>query len=84
MNEGHQNLLAELQERAVSVAKLQTAATQLLTKCRPEGSSDAAELTDSLMIQEQLAGLNGQWTKVQLKAKVRSENLKLALQNVRM
>ncbi|VDM16562.1 unnamed protein product [Hydatigera taeniaeformis] len=78
LEEVHRNLLDQLQERETSVIKLQTAASQLLTKCRPEGSSDAAELTDSLVMQEQLAGLNAQWTKVQLKAKARSDNLKLA------
>lgn len=78
MEEAHRNLLAQLQEREASVTKLQTAASQLLSKCRPEGSGDAAELTDSLVMQEQLAGLNAQWTKVQLKAKARSDNLKVA------
>ncbi|CDS39395.1 Spectrin alpha actinin [Echinococcus multilocularis] len=81
LEEAHRNLLAQLQEREASVTKLQTAASQLLTKCRPEGSSDAAGLTDSLVMQEQLAGLNAQWTKVQLKAKARSDDLKLARKN---
>lgn len=74
--------MAQLQEREASVTKLQTTASELLAKCRPESGGDVAELTDSLVMQEQLAGLNAQWTKVQLKAKARTENLKVARKNV--
>ncbi|VUZ50157.1 unnamed protein product [Hymenolepis diminuta] len=81
LEEAHQNLLAQLQEREASVTKLQTTAAELLAKCRPESGGDVAELTDSLVMQEQLAGLNAQWMKVQMKAKVRSVNLKVARKN---
>uniref|UniRef100_A0A5K3FG96 KASH domain-containing protein n=1 Tax=Mesocestoides corti TaxID=53468 RepID=A0A5K3FG96_MESCO len=81
LEEAHQSLLAQLEDRGVSVAKLQTAAAQLLNKCKPETGSDAVDLTDSLVMQEQLAGLNALWTRVQLKAKARTERLKEARKN---
>ncbi len=79
--EAHEALLAQMKDREASIAKLQTAATQLLNKSRPAGP-EAVDLTDSLVMQEQLAGLNAMWTRVQLKAKARSERLKEARKDV--
>ncbi|KAL7059662.1 hypothetical protein AAHC03_013394 [Spirometra sp. Aus1] len=76
LEEAHNSLVQQLNDRKDSITKLQTAAAQLLSKTRPSASADdRTDLTESFVMQEQLAGLNALWDRVQLMARARTERL---------